>query len=353
MRRLLLALVLIVSACAADDPGSEGVPTSFESNEASRDEQPTATRPLELTDPAATPRLDRARAAVPLDEIIFDTFDGGSVPLSEADDELVDRLFDALPPIDAPAYQSADDASWLADDDLVVGFVDPSGAAWAFSVRVLNFREIVNDELGGLPVVITYCPLCGSGVVFERTLDGRQLSFSNSSALFENDMVMVDRETGSYWWQVSGAGIVGGLTGSQLALLASQTTTWASWSEQYPDTLVMQRPDGQSFGRDPFVTYGETLDAGRTPFRVSEGVLEDDRLPPSARVVTVTVNGETRAWATAPARTVEDRVGGVGVTVIADGTGAIVLDSEGVPMPNRSAFWFSVLTIDADTTLGS
>lgn len=332
--------MLLAAACAADDPVESSI------------ERPQPTRPLELTDAASTPELDRSVAAVSLDEIVFDTFDGGSVPLSEADEELVDRLFDVLAPIDAPDYETPADAGWIDGNDLVVGYVDHAGHAWAYPVRVLNFREIVNDELAGVPVVITYCPLCGSGIVFERSIDGRPLSFSNTSALYENDMVMVDRETGSYWWQVTGSSLVGELTGSTLGLLPSQTTTWDSWLEQHPTTQVMERPEGVDTDRDPFATYGERLDGGRTPFPVSEGVMEDRRLEPSTRVVTVSVDGEARAWATAPARIVEDVVGGVAVTVVTDGTGGSVVDGNGVALPSRSLFWFALVTSNPDVTVG-
>ncbi len=356
MRRTVVAVglgvSLIAAGCAADDRTIE----PDEAPEALTDDAAEATgptRPLPLTSASETPRLDRSNATVDLGEIIFDTFDGGGVALSEADPATVERLLDAIAPIDAPLYQSASDASaWLTPEDLIVGYVDPAGDAWAYSVRVLNSREIVNDELAGLPVVITYCPLCGSGVVFERELGDTTLSFSNTSALFENDMVMVDRETGTYWWQVAGDGLVGPLGGETLELLPSQTTTFASWLEQHPETQVMARPDGRDYSRDSFANYGAVLDGGRTPFPVTDGVLDDDRLPPSARVVVTTINGESRAWATSPERTVEDELGGTSITITTDGTGARIVDADGNAVPLRSAFWFSVLTIDPDIELG-
>ena len=316
-----------------------------------------ATRPLNFTRPADTPPVDRTRAEVPLAQIVFDTFDGGGVALSDADQETITRLFDVIAPIDAPAYESAGVASgWLKDDDLVIGYVDPQGQAWAYPAKILNSREIVNDELGGQAVLISYCPLCGSGVVYSRDHAGagnRTLSFSNTSALYENDMVMVDRETGTYWWQVAGSGLVGELSGSLLELLPSQTTSWSSWTGQHPETVVMVRPDGRDYSRDPFSSYGETLDAGRTPFPVSDGVMDDERLASSARVVVVTHDGTTRAWAASPVRTVQDEVGSLAVTVNLDGVGGTVVDSEGQPVPSRAAFWFSIVSVYPDIELGS
>ncbi len=341
----ILASLLFLAACGADD-GAQVLGR--------------ATRPLELTAAAATPNVQVDEASVPLEEIVFDTFDGGSIPLSEATTEEIERLFDAIAPIDAPDYESANQAGgWLESDDLVVGYLDPTGNAWAFPVRVLNSREIVNDELGGEPLVVTYCPLCGSGVVFSREAIGidpdapELLTFSNTSALFENDMVMVDRETGSYWWQVSGAGLVGPLTGAELRILPSNTTTFASWVEQHPDTAVMTRPDGRDYGPDSFgESYANALDAGRTPFPVSPEAFEDDRYAPSERVLVATVGDETRAWATAPARRVEELVGGVWLIVTLDGTGGSIITPDNEVIPTRNAYWFAVVASNPEVTIG-
>ena len=140
MRAVLLGLVVSVIATACADSGSAVAGDGTTSS---------ATRPLPLTDPADTPAVDRQITTVDPAQIHFDTFDGGSVPLDRAGPELIARLFDAIAPIDAPDYQSVDAADeWLRADDVVVGYIDPRGGAWAFPVRILNFHEIVNDEWG-------------------------------------------------------------------------------------------------------------------------------------------------------------------------------------------------------------
>lgn len=215
----------------------------------------------------------------------------------------------------------------------------------------MNSHEIVNDELGGQPVLISYCPLCGSGVVYDRVLDGLELSFSNTSALLDNDMVMVDRETGSYWWQVAGSSVVGELSDSTLDALASQTTTFEQWTTQFPDTAVLQRPTGRSYGPDVFGGYAERLDAGgRTPFPLRTDTLGDGRLDPSTQVVYATISDETVAWNPLPARTFDDEVGGVTVEVTTDGLGAIVT-VDGEALPTRSSFWFAAITAFPDIEL--
>lgn len=345
LRFVLLAMLaaVILASCGADTPEARTA-GEIEASESG------ATRPLELTEPDATPPVDQSQASVELADIVFDTFDGGSITLAEASQDDIDRLFDAIPPIDSPNYETVAEAGWLTGEDIILGYEDPQGGAWAYPVRVLDSHEIVNDELGGQPVLISYCPLCGSGVVYDRTLAGQELSFSNTSALLDNDMVMVDRETGSYWWQVAGDAVVGELTESSLTVLPSQTTTLASWVEQFPNTLVMERPAGRSYDRDLFASYGGVLERGRTPFPLRSDTLTDDRLPSSAPVVYASIDEETVAWNPQPARSFTDTVGGVQVEVITDGRGAVVT-VDGEPIPTRSSFWFAALTVFPDLVL--
>ena len=147
--------------------------------------------------------MDISIHSVPLDDIVFGTFSGfgRTVPLTAADDELILRLRDVIAPIDQPVYGGAGALSWLEDDDLVLG-CRAGDTAFAYPVNVLNFRELVTDDNGGVPVLITYCPLCFSGVVFHWELDGRVLTFGNTSALYQSDLVMYDHQTGSDWFQV-------------------------------------------------------------------------------------------------------------------------------------------------------
>lgn len=143
----------------------------------------------------APPDVDLSAHTVPLDEIYFDTFDGGAVPLSESTSELRARLLHAIPPIDDPIYDDVTAGDWLNPDDPVLGYV-AGGQAYAYPFKILNYHEIVNDVLDGSPVLISFCPLCRSAIVYDRRVDGEVLSFGNTSALYESDMVMVDRGTG-------------------------------------------------------------------------------------------------------------------------------------------------------------
>jgi hypothetical protein len=122
--------------------------------------------------PGMPPEVDLSSHSVPLDDVHFDTFDGGSVPLSESTPELRARLLDAIPPIDRPVYGDVSAGDWLAPNDLVVGYV-AGGETYAYPFKILNFHEIVNDEIDGVPVLISYCPLCRSAIVYDRRWEVR------------------------------------------------------------------------------------------------------------------------------------------------------------------------------------
>ena len=171
--------------------------------------------------------VDTSIHSVPLSDILFDTFRGSPryLPLDRASESQILNLRDAIVPIDEPVYGDADALSWLQDDSLVLGYISADDA-YAYPVSVLDRHEIVNDEIAGVPVLITYCPLCFSGVVYSRKLGGSVLTFGNTSALYQSDLVMYDHQTGSYWFQVAGEAVVGALTGSRLALLPSFTMAW-------------------------------------------------------------------------------------------------------------------------------
>lgn len=235
--------------------------------------------------------------SVPLSDIHFDNFDGTATPLSEIDEAQLLALRDAIPPIDNPPYEPVEGGEWLDSRDLVLGFVAADGQAYAYPTKILNLHEIVNDELGGEPVLISYCPLCRSGIVYDRRLDGRTLSFGNTSALFESDLVMFDRETLSYWFQVRGEAIVGDLTGARLTPLPSTTTTWEEWRSLHPETLLLSRDLGFGRNYDSDIASGleAALNNGRFPSPVSEHA-RDGRLNAASLVLGIEHNGGNRAY---------------------------------------------------------
>ena len=296
---------------------------------------------------------DRSNAIVGLDEVFFDTFGSGAIALSDATDDDIVGLLDRIPPIDTPEYINPASDPWLQPDDSILGYVDANGQAYAYPHKLLNFHEIVNDNLAGVPVLISYCPLCNSGVVFDRRLDDLrqdgELTFSNTSALFDNDLVMVDRQTTSYWWQVPGRAIVGSLSGAELTVLPSTTTTWAQWQIDQPNTLIITRDLGFQidYTREVFAGYSERVNQGQTPFPVNPEALADDRLLPATQVIAIEAGGE--AAAVPIERLTSDfelEVGGEQFVVVPDGAGgasafSIGADGSREPAPSRSTFWFA------------
>ena len=295
---------------------------------------PTATATAEalsqltLRTPAEPPpRVDTSIASVAIEDVVFDTFRGGFIRLSEASDEDIEFLRNRIPPIYEPRYTSAEEGRWLRDYDVVIGCATPNGAAFAYPIRILNFHEIVNDVIDGEPVLVSYCPLCASAVVYSRDLNGRVLLFGNTSALYESDMVMYDQETGSYWFQVIGEAIVGPLTGARLRALPSMTTTWSQWRELHPSTKVLSRDlglfpvaafdRGNPYDSDPFADYVDHINGGRFPFPVTEENM-DSRLRAGAMVFAVEVGDEHKAYLLTGGSdwVISDEVGGETLVVL-------------------------------------
>ena len=191
---------------------------------------------------------------------------------------------DGIPAIDAPKFESIAAArGWLSDKSPVIS-LRVGDAARAYPLAVLMWHEIANDTLGGKPVVVTFCPLCNTALVFDRELDGVVHDFGTTGNLRFSDLVMYDRQTESWWQQATGEAIVGELTGMRLKFLPAQIVSLADFAAAHPDGDVLSRDTGFSrdYGQNPYVGY-DTVD--QNPF-LFDGVL-DGRLPPKERVVTV------------------------------------------------------------------
>jgi hypothetical protein len=166
---------------------------------------------------------------------------------------------DCIPSIDQPAYVATNKVGYLRDDDLVMTLTH-NGITRAYPTRILDHHEIVNDMFGSDPVAITYCPLCGSGLAFDRRQDGQVLDFGVSSLLHNSDLVMYDRQTESLWQQITGEAFAGKSRGSELKSLPMSMVTWGDWRQQYPDAEVLTVDDVQSdlYQKDAYGDYAES-----------------------------------------------------------------------------------------------
>lgn len=199
---------------------------------------------------------------------------------------------DGIPSIDEPKFESISQASsWLEDDD--VGLVVTIGDKSRFyPYRILVWHEIVNDTINGQRVLVTYCPLCFSGIVFEPVVDGQAVEFGVSGKLWENNLLMYDRKTDSLWSQVKAEAVVGPQTGNKLEILPSDISRFKAWREANPNGRVLARDTGfsRNYSRDP---YGNYYTTGGALFPIGN---QDDRLPQKTFVLGLVINGQAKAY---------------------------------------------------------
>ena len=163
---------------------------------------------------------------------------------------------DGIPSIDKPRFIPSKDANWIAPKELVIA-LQLGDNARAYPLQVLMWHELVNNKVGETPVLVSYCPLCNSAIVFDRRVEGKTLEFGVSGMLRNSDMVMYDRQTDSLWQQITGEGIVGAYTGSSLKMISSQMIPFDQFSESYPGGVVLSRETGfpRDYGRNPYRAY--------------------------------------------------------------------------------------------------
>lgn len=205
--------------------------------------------------------------------------------LKDISDEMLVNLRNQIMPIENPQFILANENKLLKNEDIVIGYNDDE-AAWAFPIKILNHREIVNATLNGKSLLVTYCPLCRSGVVYNRKLNDVTLHFGNSHGLYESDMVMFDYQTGSLWQQITGTALVSLQSKKTLTTLPSMTTTWESWKQLYPDSKILIK---EYSALRPFNSNGYRNALNHGQFHAS-GVnhsAKDNRLAAGSRVMAI------------------------------------------------------------------
>ncbi len=221
---------------------------------------------------------------------------------------------DGIPSIDDPKFLAVDEVDFLGDREPVVLFQEGDDAR-AYPLQILMWHEIVNDVVGGRPVLITFCPLCNTAIAFDRTVEGNPVDFGVSGFLRNSDLVMYDRATETWWQQVTGEAIVGELVGTQLEFLPSVIVSWADFRSEFPEGQVLSQDTGfaRAYGNNPYVGYD---DVDSSPF-LFDGEF-DGRLQPMDRVVTIEVEGDVAAYPFSLLEqnpVVNDEVGGTSVAV--------------------------------------
>ena len=214
-----------------------------------------------------------------------------SVPYSESISGGPPR--DGIPPIDNPKFTTFEDAdTWLGGQEPVIA-LELNGDARACPLQILTWHEIVNDVVGGVPVAVTFCPLCNSAIVFDRRLDGVIYDFGTSGKLRNSDLIMWDRQTESWWQQFIGEAIVGEFTGKQLTFIPASIISWEDFKAANPEGTVLSRNTvfSRDYGRNPYSGYDR---ADNPPFLFAGDL--DGRLLSNERVVAVTIGDEDAAF---------------------------------------------------------
>jgi hypothetical protein len=235
---------------------------------------------------------------------------------------------DGIPAIDDPQFVSLYEAeTWLDDREPVI-FVQIGEDARAYPIQILTWHEIVNDTVGGMPLAVTYCPLCDTAIAFERTFDGRVLDFGTTGRLRFSNLIVYDRQTETWWQQGTGQALAGEYAGRRLTFYPATIVSWQAFKVAHPNGKVLSQATGarRRYGANPYVGY----DNPRTRPFLYDGPATPKQLPQLARVIGVELNGEAVAYpydALAQIRAVNDLLGGEPVVVFwAPGT-ASALDA--------------------------
>jgi hypothetical protein len=283
MIRLLAGAALMLAVAACGGGGESG----GELSEAEQERVRSIEEELSTTDlgpsiePSPPPsltagwRTDFAKHAVPLAE-----FRSGG-PGKEG-----------IPAIDKPRFVSVRETDFLESREPVIA-LEVNGEIRTYPIQILVWHEIVNDVVGGVPVAVTFCPLCHTAIVFDRRLDGTTLDFGTTGNLRNADLVMYDRQTESWWQQFGGRALVGKLAGAELEQVPARIVAWDELQREYPDAKVLSRETGydRSYGENPYTGYDDLDNSPFIPVTNSD----DDRLPPKERVVFIERSGEAVA----------------------------------------------------------
>lgn len=259
---------------------------------------------------------------------------------------------DGIPSIENPKFVSVKKTSFLNDDDIGTA-LQVGDEARFYPFQILVWHEIVNDVVGGIPLAVTYCPLCFTGITFERTLDGKVTEFGVSGMLWKSNLVMYDRTANvddeSLWSQVLGRAIKGPRTGERLTIYPSDTIKFGEWSKAHPDGSVLSRDTGtfRLYGTDPYGGYYTNRD-------VSFGAsFSDTRLHPKEFVLGIEIDGKFKAYVSdaLPVGTTNDSFAGKTITIEKSEASEVSITADGKPLPHIGGFWFAWLEVHPATEL--
>ena len=260
---------------------------------------------------------------------------------------------DGIPSIDHPIFKPIADYTFFDDDTRVIGVVH-AGVAKAYPIPILNWHEVVNDYFGEQPVVITYCPLCGSGMAFAAKINGQRTEFGVSGLLYNSDMLLYDRRTESLWSQLRMQAIAGPRKGEKLTMVATQHTTLGAWKKAHPESLILTTRTGhiRNYQQTPYGEYEDNRELYFTPQHTSDGY------HPKEWVLGLEIEGHYKAYpfselAAHPELEIPDTFRGQDLRInydILHDTATITYD-QGHPFPSVTAYWFAWYAFHPQTAM--
>ncbi len=304
---LVFGVIAFAAACGGNSSASTniGLDTELAADEV---------QPIEVVDEAYSSfdyNSDPAGSALDVVLRAEEVSEGFPPALIDPNDVLSGGVgVDGIPPIDEPKFVGVDEVDYLTSPTEPLVLVEVNGDAVGFPLRVMISHEIVNTEIGGVPVTVTFCPLCNSALAFDRRVGSRLLDFGVSGTLLNSALLMYDRQTESLWSHFTGEGVLGHYAGLDLNKIPAQTVSFEEFSRAFPDGRILSQFHEENaqegrYGRNPYVGY----DTNNIGF-LFDGQT-DPRLPAQERVVGIAAEGQALA---VPFSLLED----VGVVLIED-----------------------------------
>ncbi|NNC96045.1 MAG: DUF3179 domain-containing protein [Chitinophagales bacterium] len=259
---------------------------------------------------------------------------------------------DGIPSIDNPQFIEPHEAYYIKDDDRVIG-VEINGVARAYPINIMDYHEIVNDSFPDSSVCVTYCPLCGSGMVFASVFDGKHHDFGVSGLVYYSDVLLYDKQTESLWCQLSMKAISGVEKGKELQLIYSEHTTWGDWKRRHSNTVVLSNETG--YKRDYFKHHYEEYEKSEElAFPVK---YTNDSYFAKEWVFGIDYNGIQRAYPASELTEAEDKFADsfgdqeLIITYNKKDNFVEVFDYQGKHVNIQRMFWFAWFTFHPDTEI--
>ncbi|MBI2451731.1 DUF3179 domain-containing protein [Candidatus Pacearchaeota archaeon] len=267
----------------------------------------------------------------------------------------VDRGIPALAEKNIKFVSVEEADEWIEDNELVLA-LNYKGVERVYPLQILVWHEIANDNVAGDPILITYCPLCGSGIAYERKIEinGEKIEtrFGTSGKLYNSNLVMYDEETDTYWQQIDGKAIIGELTGQELKEISIDTVVWRDWKSSHKNSEVLSQETGFSrqYGRDPYGNYYEDS------FLIFDVENRDDRIHPKTVVLGIEIEGNYKAYREddlIKEKVIEDEIDGVRIRIERGNDGIVKIENietEEEIVKERD-FWFAWYAFHPETEL--